>query len=47
MNNSRANALAAYLQALAILQETNKTYVSREITKVIDEIEKELNLNNK
>lgn len=44
MNDRRAQALAAYLQALAILQQTNKTYVSREIMKVIDEIEKELEL---
>lgn len=44
MNDKRAQALASYLQALAILQRTNKTYVQREIQKVIDEIEKELSL---
>jgi len=40
----RAQALASYLQALAIIQQTNKTYVHREISEVIKEIEKELGL---
>lgn len=42
--NDKAQALAAYLQALAILQRTDKTYVHREIAKVMQEIEKELGL---
>lgn len=44
--NSKAQALATYLQALAILQRTDKTYVHREIAKVMQEIEKELGLKN-
>ncbi len=46
MDNSKAQALAAYLQALALMQQTNKTYVHREIAKVMEEIEKELGLKN-
>lgn len=42
--NSKAQALAAYLQALAILQRTDKTIVTREIMKVMQEIDKELGL---
>ncbi|MBS4193487.1 hypothetical protein [Lederbergia citri] len=45
--NGKAQALAAYLQALAILQQTDKTIVHREITKVMQEIEKELGLKSK
>ncbi|MGM8212128.1 hypothetical protein ACLIBH_04945 [Virgibacillus sp. W0430] len=44
MDDKRAQALTSYLQALAILQQTNKTYVHREIDKVIKEIETELKL---
>jgi len=42
--NDKAQALAAYLQALAILQRTDRTIVKREIAKVMQEIEKELGL---
>lgn len=44
MSDNRAQALTAYLHALAILQQTNKTYVHKEVTKVIEEIERELGI---
>ncbi|WP_018394540.1 hypothetical protein [Bacillus sp. 37MA] len=42
--HNRAHALAAYLQALAILETNQNTYVNREIREVINEIKAELNL---
>ncbi len=47
MSESKAQALAAYLQALAILQQTDRTIVQREILKVMEEIERELGLDGK
>ncbi len=42
--HTRAQALAAYLQALALLAQTSDTYVRKEIRQVIDEIQRELSL---
>lgn len=44
MDEARAQALSTYLQALAMLQRTDKTYVHQEIRRVIAEIEQELNI---
>lgn len=43
-DNIRAQALASYLMALALLEKTGKTYVSREIRQTLDEIQAELGL---
>lgn len=40
----RAQALASYLQALAMLEKTEDTFVKREIRQAITEIQRELGL---
>lgn len=40
----RAQALASYLQALAMLEQTSDTYVKREIRQALVEIQRELGL---
>jgi len=44
MNNDKTQALATYLLALSILQQTNRTYVNHEISKALENIERELDL---
>jgi hypothetical protein len=40
----RAQALASYLIALALLEQSSDTYVKREIRVALDEIQRELGL---
>ena len=40
----RAQALASYLIALALLEQSGDTYVKREIRESLDEIKRELGL---
>ena len=42
--SERAQALADYLKALAMLEQTGKTYVNQEIRQVLEEIQRELGL---